>query len=168
MNITFFFSFFLFFFFMRHLQQLLQIFVLFGEWTVIFSFYLPTFSNTLPNGFYLFFFNNYIFQWEVLYIHNILRNNFTTKFIWKIVTSSNLNPLLKLFFYSPILSNNNPLLKIYYENIMVFFILFFPSHHLDTLLLLFFSFCLFFSLGFFSITHVSHSFPLSTFFFFFF
>ena len=70
--------------------------------------------------------------------------------MWKVVTSSNLNPLLKLFFYSPILSNNNPLLKIYCENIVVaflncnflFFILFFPSHHLDTfllLLLLFFS-----------------------------
>ena len=67
--------------------------------------------------------------------------------MWKVVTSSNLNPLLKLFFYSPILSNNNPLLKIYCENIVVaflncnflFFILFFPSHHLDTFLLLFFS-----------------------------
>ena len=38
--------------------------------------------------------------------------------IWKIVTSSNLNPLLKLYFYSPILANNNMLLKIYCENIM--------------------------------------------------
>ena len=55
--------------------------------------------------------------------------------MWKVVTSSNLNPPLKLFFYSPILVNNNLLLKIYCENIMVvflnclflFFILFFLS-----------------------------------------
>ena len=96
--------------------------------------------------------------------------------MWKVVTSSNLNPLLKLFFYSPILSNNNLLLKIYCENIIiaflncnfVFFILFFPSQHLDTFLLLYSFFFFFFSLCFFSTTHVSHSFPLSTFFFFFF
>ena len=42
--------------------------------------------------------------------------------MWKVVTSSNLNPLLKLFFYSPILANNNLLLKIYCENIVVAFI----------------------------------------------
>ena len=55
--------------------------------------------------------------------------------MWKVVTSSNLNLLLKLFFYSPILANNNMLLKIYCENIVVaflnchflFFILFFIS-----------------------------------------
>ena len=55
--------------------------------------------------------------------------------MWKIVISSNLNPPLKLFFYSPILPNNNMLLKIYYENIVIaflnchflFFILFFSS-----------------------------------------
>ena len=40
----------------------------------------------------------------------------------KVVTSSNLNSALKLFFYSPILTNNNPLLKIYCENIMMIFI----------------------------------------------
>ena len=44
-------------------------------------------------------------------------NTFTTKFMWKVVTSSNLNSPLKLFFYSPILANNNLLLKIYCENI---------------------------------------------------
>ena len=75
---------------------------------------------------------NYIFKWEV-YVHNIFRNTFTIKFMWKVVTSSNLNPLLKLFFYSPILTNNNQLLKIYCENIVVtflnflFFILFLLS-----------------------------------------
>ena len=37
-------------------------------------------------------------------------------------TSSNLNLLLKLFFYSPILANNNLLLKIYCENIVVTFL----------------------------------------------
>ena len=55
--------------------------------------------------------------------------------IWKVVTSSNLNPLLKLYFYSLILANNNMLLKTYCENIVVaflnchffFFILFFLS-----------------------------------------
>ena len=57
--------------------------------------------------------------------------------MWKVVTSSNLNPPLKLFFYSPILINNNLLLKIYYENIVKilwqyfsirnFFIIFLPT-----------------------------------------
>ena len=40
----------------------------------------------------------------------------------KVVTNSNLNPPLKLFFYSPILVNNNLLLKIYCENIVVAFL----------------------------------------------
>ena len=76
--------------------------------------------------------------------------------MWKIITSFNLNPLLKLFFYSPILSNNNPLLKIYCKYIVVtflncnflFFILFFPSYHLDTFLLIFFFLFFFFLLVF--------------------
>ena len=42
--------------------------------------------------------------------------------MWKVITSSNLNSPLKLFFYSPILTNNNLLLKIYCENIMVTFL----------------------------------------------
>ena len=42
--------------------------------------------------------------------------------MWKVITSSNLNPPLKLFFYSPILTNNNLLLKIYCENIVVKFL----------------------------------------------
>ena len=42
--------------------------------------------------------------------------------MWKVVTNSNLNPPLKLFFYSPILTNNNLLLKIYCENIVVAFL----------------------------------------------
>ena len=42
--------------------------------------------------------------------------------MWKVVTSSNLNPPLKLFFYSSILANNNLLLKIYCENIVVVFL----------------------------------------------
>ena len=66
----------------------------------------------LKGAFRLIFFN------EKYYAHNIFRNTFTTKFMWKVVTSSNLNPLLKLFFYSPILTNNNLLLKIYCENVM--------------------------------------------------
>ena len=42
--------------------------------------------------------------------------------MWKVVTNSNLNPPLKLFFYSPILINNNMFLKIYCKNIVVTFI----------------------------------------------
>ena len=40
----------------------------------------------------------------------------------KVVTSFNLNTLLKLFFYSPISTNNNLLLKIYCKNIVVTFL----------------------------------------------
>ena len=40
----------------------------------------------------------------------------------KVVTGFNLNLLLKLFFYSLILTNNNLLLKIYCENIVVTFL----------------------------------------------
>ena len=65
----------------------------------------------------------------------ILSQESQQNLIWKIVTSFNMNPPLKLFFSSPILANNNLLLKIYCENIMVaflncdflFFILFFLS-----------------------------------------
>ena len=60
--------------------------------------------------------------YEKCYVHNIFRNIFTTKFMWNVVTSSNLNPPLKLFFYWPILTNNNLLLKIYCENITVAFL----------------------------------------------
>ena len=42
--------------------------------------------------------------------------------MWKVVSSSNLNSPLKLFFYSSILTNNNLLLKIYCENIVVKFL----------------------------------------------
>ena len=56
-------------------------------------------------------------------------------FMWKVVTSYNVNSPLKLFFYLLILANNNLLLKIYCENIVIaflnchflFFILFFLS-----------------------------------------
>ena len=51
-----------------------------------------------------------------------MRSVTSTTFMWKVVTSSNLNPPLKLFFYSPILTNNNLLLKIYCENIVVTFL----------------------------------------------
>ena len=119
------------FIFLEHLQQFQQIFVLFGEWTVTFSFYIPTFSNTLPidslshslfhlniissfilyhHLFFLYLFSTIIFFNEKCYIYNIFRNTFTTKFTWKVVTSSNLNSPLKLFLFSPILTNNNLLL----------------------------------------------------------
>ena len=65
----------------------------------------------------------------------ILSQESQQNLMWKIVTIFNLNPRLKLFFYSLILANNNLLLKIYCENIVVaflnchflFFILFFLS-----------------------------------------
>ena len=63
-----------------------------------------------------------IFFNEKCYVHNIFRNTFTTKFMWKVVISSNLNPPLKLFFYSPLLTNNNLLFKIYCENIVLIFL----------------------------------------------
>ena len=43
-------------------------------------------------------------------------------FMWKVVTSYNVNPSLKLFFYLLILANNNLLLKIYCENIVITFL----------------------------------------------
>ena len=42
----------------------------------------------------------------------------------KVVTSFNLNLLLKLFFYSPILTNHNLLLKIYCETLKNFVVIF--------------------------------------------
>ena len=141
-----------------------------------FTFYLPTFSNTLSNKFsipfsisfkYYFFhslfilFLTIIFFNEKCYVHNILRNTFTTKFMWKVVTSSNLTPL-KLFFYSLILTNNNLLFKIYCENIVVvffnqdflFFILFFfLSFHFHPRFISFFLF----SFSCFSPPHKTHS-----------
>ena len=69
-------------------------FVLFGEWIMTFSFYLLTFSNTLPTNslshlniifsFIVYsFFNNYIFQWEVL-----CSQHFTQYFYNKIYVES--------------------------------------------------------------------------------
>ena len=67
--------------------------------------------------------------------------------MWKVITSSNLNPPLKLFFYSPILTNNNLLLKIYCENIVatflkIFYFLYYFSflslHFIHTFFLFFF------------------------------
>ena len=107
---------------------------------MIFSFYLPTFQiyfltdflsfnpshlNIIFHLFFLYSFPTIIFFNVKCYNHNIFRNTFTKShqnFMWKVVTSSNLNPPLKLFFYSPILANNNLLLKIYCENIMVVFL----------------------------------------------
>ena len=69
-------------------------------------------------------------------------------FIWKVVTSFNVNPPLKLFFYSLILTNNNLLLKIYCENIVVAFLFFFFFsflNYIHTFLSLLFFFLLDFS-----------------------
>ena len=68
----------------------------------------------------------------------------------KVVINSNLNPSLKLFFYSSILTNNNLLLKIYYEilqqyfSIMIFYFLYyFSSFHFIFIHSRFISFLLF-------------------------
>ena len=65
--------------------------------------------------------------------------------MWKVVTSSNLNPPLKLFFYSPILINNNILLKIYCDNIfqlgfLFYFLYYFFHFHPRSLSFFLFSF----------------------------
>ena len=61
----------------------------------------------------------------------------------KLQSSSNLNPPLKLFFYSPILTNNNLLLKIYCDSIshlgfFIFYIIF-PFFHFMFIHTFFFS-----------------------------
>ena len=132
--------------------------------SLILYFFLSSFI--LP----IFFPNNYIFLIKSVIFTTffvILSQKSHQNLMWKVATSSNLNPPLKLFFYSPILAYNNLLLKIYCENIVVvflnyhflFFILFFLSHHLSSIRFFFFFFV--------STTLLSHSFPLSTFFFFF-
>ena len=75
--------------------------------------------------------------------------------MWKVVTSSNLNPLFKLFFYLPISTNNNLSLKIYFENIVVMLLNF------DFSFLVLFSFL---SLVFFFHPYVFFSFLFSCFF----
>ena len=78
--------------------------------------------------------------------------------MWKVVISSNLKSLFKLFFYSQISTNNNLSFKIYCENIVVMLLNF------DFLFLILFSF-LFFSFlfsCFFSSTH-EHLPPISIF-----
>ena len=93
--------------------------------------------------------------------------------MWKVVISSNLNPPLKLFFYSPILTNNNLLLKIYCENIVVtflkqdflFFILFLLSLFSFHPYVCFFVFFFFF-LHYLLHTHCPISIPTPFFFFF--
>ena len=76
--------------------------------------------------------------------------------MWKVITNSNLNPPLKLFFYLPILTNTNLLLKIYCENIVVTFL---NQDFLFIILFLlsqpsFYPFVFFFFPFFFSSTHV--------------
>ena len=89
---------------LEHLQQTRQIFVLFGEWTVTFSFYLPTFQIHFPTDplshslshlniissfilyhhlFFLYLFPTIIFFNKKCYIYNIFRNTFT-----RIITKS--------------------------------------------------------------------------------
>ena len=98
-----------------------------------FNFYLPTFSNIFPTDSLYYFFISFKYYFFIhflssfilflttiflngkCYIRNILRYTFTTNFTWKVVTSSNLNSPLKLFFFSQILTNNNMLFKIYCE-----------------------------------------------------
>ena len=96
--------------FLFHSLFHLNIISLFILYSYLSSFIPPIFISTT-----IFFNKKY-------YIYNIFCNTFTSKLMWKIVTSSNLNPPLKLFFYSQILTNNNLLLKIYCKNIVVAFL----------------------------------------------
>ena len=120
---------------------------------IISSFILYSFFN--HHLFFLCSFPTTTFFNKKCYIHNIFCNTFTkitTKSYVKVFTNSNLNPPLKLFFYSPILANNNLLLKIYYENIMVaflishfFYSLYYFSFQFHSYISFFFFFFLFFS-----------------------
>ena len=88
--------------------------------------------------------------------------------MWKVIISSNLNPPLKLFFYSPVLANNNLLLKIYCENIVIGFL---NCHFLFFILFFLYFIHMFFYFPFlflssFSTTHVYPLLSLSSFFFF--
>ena len=84
--------------------------------------------------------------------------------MWKVVINSNLNPPLKLFFYSSVLTNNNLLLKIYCKNIVV---IFFNQNFLFFILFFFLSFhfhpsfisLFLFSFSCFSPPHKTHSPP---------
>ena len=69
------------------------------------------------------------FLFEKYYIQNI----FTTNLRCKVVIGFNLNPPLKLFFYSPLIVSNNLLFRIFYENItkVSFSLLFFPFFLFD-------------------------------------
>ena len=136
---------------LEHLSEFLPI------WRVYNVFYLLLFIflNTLFISFkYYFIIYSLFFFYHIYssYIHSqqlyfsmknvistiffvILSHESHQNFMYKVITSSNLNPPLKLFFYSSILVNNNLLLKIYCENIVVaflnclflFFILFFQT-----------------------------------------
>ena len=82
--------------------------------------------------------------------------------MWKVVTSSNLNPPLKLFFYSPILTNNNLLLKIYCENIVATFLKIFSSlYYFSFLSLHFIHMFFFFFFSFFFLVFLLHTLSLS-------
>ena len=77
----------------------------------------PSHLNIISSIIHYSFFNHHLFFLysspkivffnKKCYVYNIFRNTFTTKFMRKVFTSSNLNPPLKLFFYSPILILTN-------------------------------------------------------------
>ena len=99
---------------------------------ILYSFFIIIYSSYIHSQQLYFSIKNIIFT----IFFTILSQESYQNLMWKVVTSSNLNPPLKLFFYSPILANNNLLLKIYCENIVVtflncnfffFFILFFQT-----------------------------------------
>ena len=122
-------------------------------------------SSFILHSFFIIIYSSYIYSQQLYFLMKsviftiffaILSQEAHQNLMWKIVTSSNLNPLLKLYFYSPILANNNMLLKIYCENIVVeflnchffFYILFFLSFFLSSIRFFYFS------SWFFSTTHV--------------
>ena len=88
-------------------------------------------SSFIFYSFFIIIYSSYIHSQQLYFsiknvisttLFAILSQESHQNFMWKVVTSSNLNPPLKLYFYSPILANNNMLLKIYCENIIVAFL----------------------------------------------
>ena len=85
---------------------------------ILYSFFIIIYSSYSHSQQLYFSIKNVIFT--IFFV--ILSQESHQNLMLKILTSSNLNPSLKLFFYSPILVNNIPLLKIYCENIVVTFL----------------------------------------------
>ena len=77
---------------------------------ILYSFFIIIYSSYIHSQRFYFSMKSVIFTTFFAILSQESHQNLMSK----VVTSSNLNPLLKLFFYSPLLTNNNLLLKIYF------------------------------------------------------